>query len=725
MTLRCKSLLLIVVLTFALGAVVSHLTRSRVSAILTEDLRATAEAEAMRAARALEADFSGESERRLLPKLNELAGRLGAGYAAALGPAGHVFAHTDVVETASPEDEAFTQAVLAERRPAWRLVTARGKEFVEATVPVWERGADAQERFMLGGGREGGPRLLGLLRLALPLARTRAAERAIVWSIFGIVLLAGLVAFGAALFVANGMIGRLNRLVEAVSRVAHGDYGAQVRGEAPDELGDLARRFNEMSSTLARTTVSKDYLTNILASTQDAVFVTDAAGMVEMVNPAAVRLIGDRPVLGRPLADFLRDDGGAATSGSLDVSLLAAGDKRIPVLVSASGMLDEEGKVSGLVCVAKDITERKQAEAELTFRNALLLAQQEASLDAILVVDVHGKISSFNRRFVELWGIPSDVIESRSDERALQSVLSRLADPGAFLARVQHLYAHPDESSDEEIRLLDGRVLERYSAPVRSGGVNFGRVWYFRDVTDRKAAEDAKILRERDAIQREFVANVSHELRTPITAIKGFAETLRMGALEDAENRLGFVETIERHADRLARLVDNLLTLSVLETGKRRIQLEEIALKPFVRDFAAGFEPVARRANLFVEVDIPESLRAKADPNQLSQVLQNLLDNAIKFSRPGGRVKVAGRLEDGQAVVSVADSGIGIPAKDLPRVFDRFHRADGRAREIKGTGLGLAIAKQIIELHGGRIWAESAEGSGAVFRFTLPAKTVE
>lgn len=383
---------------------------------------------------------------------------------------------------------------------------------------------------------------------------------------------------------------------------------------------------------------------------------------------------------------------------------------------------DELGALArGIDAMAAELKRTTVSKDELAARNALLLAQQETSLDGILVVDEQGRIQSCNRRFIEMWGIPQDVLDSRSDELALQSVLSKLEDPPAFLARVEHLYSHPEETSQDEIVLLDGRSFDRYSSPVAAGGRYLGRVWYFRDVTDRKQAEEANALREKDLILREFVANVSHELRTPITAIKGFAETLLLGALEDRENRRGFVVTIERNADRLARLVDNLLALSVLDSGRRGMLLEDVELARFVRDFARTLEPLALRARVSLRLDVSGELRVLADPGQLSQVLQNLIDNAIKFSRPGGMVDVGGAPhEDGQsASIWVRDSGIGIPAVDLPRVFERFHRADGRAREVKGTGLGLSIAKQIVELHGGRIWAESVEGSGATFRFTL------
>jgi PAS domain S-box-containing protein len=362
-----------------------------------------------------------------------------------------------------------------------------------------------------------------------------------------------------------------------------------------------------------------------------------------------------------------------------------------------------------------------ERSADKDYLTALLAAQQEASLDGILVVGLDGSILSYNGRFVAIWGLAREVIASRSDELAIKSVLDKLVDPRGFLARVQHLYAHPEETSLDEIELNDGRTLERYSAPVRDDARMFGRIWFFRDITDRKRAERHEQLRERERLQKDFVATVSHELRTPITAIKGFTDTLLAGGITDEKNRLGFVRTIQRNAERLASLVDDLLALAVLETNKRKMSLETVKLASFTRDFIEQISPLTRRSQISVELDIDAALEVKADPSHLSQVLQNLLDNAIKFSPVRGIVRVRGRACGEEAVVSVRDSGQGIPKADLELIFDRFHRARAADhRKVKGTGLGLSIARQIVDMHGGRIWAESSEGAGATLRFTLP-----
>lgn len=204
----------------------------------------------------------------------------------------------------------------------------------------------------------------------------------------------------------------------------------------------------------------------------------------------------------------------------------------------------------------------------LPFEAALLLAEHDSSPDGILVVDAAGKIISYNRRFVRMWGIPRAVIRSRSDKRAIQSVLNKLVDPEGFVKRVQYLYRHPVKKSKENLNLKDGRIFERHSSPILGAkGQYYGRLWNFRDITELRKAEAA---RHKEKLRREFVAHVSHELRTPLAAIKGFAETLAHGGLTDAKNRLRFVRIIQRHANRLGRLVEELLEISNPEPRKNR-----------------------------------------------------------------------------------------------------------------------------------------------------------
>ncbi len=366
-----------------------------------------------------------------------------------------------------------------------------------------------------------------------------------------------------------------------------------------------------------------------------------------------------------------------------------------------------------------------QARSASAFQHALLAAQAEASIEGILVVDERGRMISSNSRFAELWGMPADILASRSDARALQHVLDLLVEPKSFLARVQYLYGHPDEISYDELALRDGRIFERYSSPIRGPrGERYGRIWYFRDVTHRKEAEQARFVLERETIQARFVANVSHELRTPIAAIKGSAQTLRLWALDDAESRPALVRSIEHQADRLARMVEDLLRLSELGSLKSPLAPEPVVLAEFVERFLTGLSSRTKRKKLAVVTDVPPSLEVSADLIKLEQIFQNLCENAIAYTPAGGRVEIWARAHEGRALVCVTDTGIGISEQDLPLIFERMHRTQqARAKRPSGTGLGLAIVKSAVEAHGGRVWAQSTPGEGSVFRFTLPLRS--
>jgi two-component system, OmpR family, phosphate regulon sensor histidine kinase PhoR len=231
--------------------------------------------------------------------------------------------------------------------------------------------------------------------------------------------------------------------------------------------------------------------------------------------------------------------------------------------------------------------------------------------------------------------------------------------------------------------------------------------------------KEIKELREQQARQLRFVATASHELRTPITAIKGFAETLLTGGLDDQRQRLSFVETILRHSDRLGRLVDDLLTLALLDSGRRVPQKERLAAAPLIVEFVQGMRPLARRRRVVLLAEVKPGLVIHADPIQFIQILQNLTDNALKFSPPGSLIRLEGETQGQWARFRVVDQGDGIPKQELNRVFERFHRVDSH-RSIPGSGLGLSIAKHIVEAHGGSIGVESVIGKGSSFYFTLP-----
>jgi two-component system phosphate regulon sensor histidine kinase PhoR len=257
------------------------------------------------------------------------------------------------------------------------------------------------------------------------------------------------------------------------------------------------------------------------------------------------------------------------------------------------------------------------------------------------------------------------------------------------------------------------RWVQVNGAAISNGdGRRYGTILVFHDLTRLKQLESAR---------KEFVANVSHELRTPLSLIKGYVETLLDGAMDKPDVSTRFLQTIDRNAERLKLLIEDLLTISELESGRVKLNLQAVPLRPVADKVFADFKARADAKQVKLINQTPD-LRVRADTNRLEQVLGNLIDNAIKYGRPEGRVVVGGNPAPGaQVEIFVQDDGPGIPPEALERVFERFYRVDkARSREQGGTGLGLAIVKHIVQSHQGRVWAKNEAGHGASFHFTLP-----
>lgn len=340
------------------------------------------------------------------------------------------------------------------------------------------------------------------------------------------------------------------------------------------------------------------------------------------------------------------------------------------------------------------------------------LARERQRLDAILngmgegvmVLDPLGVITLVNpafRRQLELTGEPTgkSMVEACRHPDLLQAYEEQRRTGGEVVG---------------EISLAGGKtILSTHWMPL---GDSQGTVAVFHDISDLKRTE---------AIRRDFVANLSHELRTPVSVIKGYAETLLDGAIDDVPERgRHFVSVIAAHSERLTRLINDILTLSRLEAREAALELQPTEICSMLRKTTFMNEELAKAKDITLSVDSPEQLpRVMADQGQMEQVVQNLLENAIKYTPQGGRVIVEATGGEGQIHLSVSDTGIGIPKKDLPRIFERFYRVDeARSREQGGTGLGLAIVKHIVHLHDGKIDVVSELGKGT--KFTVSIKTM-
>ena len=253
------------------------------------------------------------------------------------------------------------------------------------------------------------------------------------------------------------------------------------------------------------------------------------------------------------------------------------------------------------------------------------------------------------------------------------------------------------------------------TAPIHSGDLISGAVMVLHDISEIRRLERAR---------RDFIANVSHEFRTPLAVIQGFAETLLDGALEDVENGRRFSKLIYEQSMRLNRLTDDLLKLSQIEAGRFMAELRPAAFGPILESCIESARILihSEQKELTLELEYPPLLPPLyADTRSIEEILQNLLGNAIRYTPGGGRIRVNAAAVDGEMVLSVSDTGIGISSAEQLRIFERFYRTDAaRSRESGGTGLGLSIVKHLVEFHGGRVEVESKIGHGATFRVFLP-----
>jgi two-component system phosphate regulon sensor histidine kinase PhoR len=264
--------------------------------------------------------------------------------------------------------------------------------------------------------------------------------------------------------------------------------------------------------------------------------------------------------------------------------------------------------------------------------------------------------------------------------------------------------------------IVTGTLRQHYFAitvaAVRAGETS-GAVVVLHDITE---------LRKLERVRRDFVANVSHEFRTPLTAIQGFAETLLAGAIDDSQNRTRFLEIILEHSRRLARLTEDLLVLSKMDAERLELEIRRLGVSQLIESCLETAQRRGAEKDLRISVNLPPNLPDIAgDRRRLAEVLQNLLDNAIQYTLPGGQIIVSAESAEKEIILTVSDTGIGIPKADQPRIFERFYRVDvARSREAGGTGLGLAIAKHLVEVHGGRLWVDSEIGQGSQFHFSVP-----
>jgi|WetSurMetagenome_2_1015567.scaffolds.fasta_scaffold01619_3 PAS domain S-box-containing protein len=388
---------------------------------------------------------------------------------------------------------------------------------------------------------------------------------------------------------------------------------------------------------------------------------------------------------------------------------------------------NEKNEVQFFLVMVEDITSRKESQSILDKSFSLVKATLESTADGLLVVDTDGKIVQFNQKFTEMWRIPEEVLDTGEDSEALGFVMSQLSDPESFMENVKHLYAEPESETSDLLEFKDGRYFERYSQPQKINGKSVGRVWSFRDITEKKKAEKDLIAakekaEESDRLKTAFLHNVSHEIRTPMNAIIGFTALLNESGLTEAE-RNQYAEIIFQSGNQLLSIINDIVDISNIETGQTKVNINPLNINLMLKSLNDQFSIKERSPEVVLNLKIiqndnkPDLL---TDGTKLIQVLSNLLNNAIKFTAKGS-IGFGYQYKEGFVEFFVNDSGIGIPHEHHNKIFDRFYQVDGAiSRQFGGTGLGLSICKAYVELLGGKIWFESEPGEGTSFFFTVP-----
>ena len=508
-----------------------------------------------------------------------------------------------------------------------------------------------------------------------------------------------------------------------------------------------------MRSAQQRASQHAELMRVTLGSIGDAVITTDTEGRVSSLNAVAQSLTGwtSAEARGQPLDDVFRivEEGtrkplespaGRALRENAIVGLanhaILIGKDGVerPIDDSAAPIKDPDGRVSGCVLIFRDISERRQWENVAAGRlldARLLAAIVESSDDAIVSKSLDGTIRSWNAAAERLFGYTAEQAVGRHISLVIPP--ERIAEEDKIIASIKA--GERVDHFETERRRSDGQPIQvsLTISPIKDdSGKVVGASKVARDITDRKQAEAererlndnlrmlAADLSEVDRRKNEFLATLSHELRNPLAPIRNMLEVLKRGNREAAAKA---IETMERQLGQLVRLVDDLLDISRITHNRIELRRTRIELASAIEQAVEASRPIAQEVGHKVEVRLPpESIYVHADPVRLTQIIDNLLNNSCKYTPPGGRISVTAERDGAEAVITVADTGIGIPPDEISTIFEMFTQIGGSLERSRGgLGIGLTLVKRLVEMHGGSIEAKSAgEGQGSQFVVRLP-----
>jgi signal transduction histidine kinase/ActR/RegA family two-component response regulator len=395
-------------------------------------------------------------------------------------------------------------------------------------------------------------------------------------------------------------------------------------------------------------------------------------------------------------------------------------------LQNAKSILQARQRAEEELVRAKEALELKTAELARSL--AMMRATLESTTDGILVTDGTGQVTDSNQKYLEMWRLPREIMDSK-DQRSLLDACSRqFDDPCLYLAGIDAIYASSPPETFDLLELTDGRVFERCSRIQVVDDRNVGRVWSFRDITERRLAEkslqrQSERLREADRQKDDFLALLAHELRNPLAPLRNGLQVIRL-ANGDADAVDQARDMMDRQLGHMVRLIDDLLDASRIGRNKMELRRSRVLLSEIIDNAVETARPAIEAAGHGLGISLPAGpVLLDADLTRLAQVLSNLLTNSAKYTNRCGQIWLTAERSGDDAVITVRDNGTGIAADALPRVFDMFSQA-GRSieRTSGGLGIGLALVKGLVEMHGGTVAASSdGPGTGSTFTVRLPA----
>jgi len=629
------------------------------------------------------------------------------------GNAAWLNALLDAIVVITPDGEIQQWNDAAERMFGWRTDQAIGRQFGDLCIPEEYRAAHEAG---LARWRETGVQVVTGKRLELPALRSDGRRIEVELTVT--------LAEGWAGPVFVGFLRDITELREAQRAVEANEHRFRAIVEhSPAIISILGRDGSWQSSTTAGS--------RILGWGRG---IDPDGGIFSLVHPDDVEFA---------MATFTEVVTGTRGPDDPVEFRVRAADGSWRWLETAADNLLDDPEVDAIVLHSRDVTERREHDSLIARSNERLSALVENLNAAVLVEDADRRMAIANQHFCDLFGIPLPPVALLGSDCAAAAEQSKalFADPTGWLDSIEAALAGGEQILDVEFTLADGRTVERDYIPIRVDDRDEGHVWIYRDVTERhemaarrerlldaerdvrRAIEDQnERLRQLDQLKSEFVANVSHELRTPLTSVMGFAELLTDGAAGDlGDEQREYLEVIRRSSERMLALVTDLLLLSRLETRSIPIERGDVSVPELVRESTGELSNAARARGVLVTHACDEGPPAHGDHLRLRQVLDNLVSNATKFTPEGGSVAVRATHDDRGWHIAVTDTGIGIPADEVPRLFDKFFRAtNARDANVPGTGLGLAISQAIVELHGGHLTVESVVGEGTTITVHLP-----